>query len=97
MNKNSRLHQKLKDTFNQLEMDYYPCFDWAFPPPGVAHSEPSSLFEQRMSEVGIYSIYLHIPFCLSVCKFCYGLYPLGSPNGFQENSYNARCPKRTRA
>lgn len=71
MNKNSRLHQKLKDTFNQLDMDYYPCFDWAFPPPGIILCDHSSLFEQRMSEVETYSIYLHIPFCLSVCKFCY--------------------------
>lgn len=71
MNKNSRLHQKLKDTFNQLEMDFYPCFDWAFPPPGIILSDSSSLFEQRISEVQTYSIYLHIPFCLSVCKFCY--------------------------
>ena len=71
MNKNSRLHQKLKDTFNQLEMDFYPCFDWQFPPPDVRETERSPLFEQRMSEVSEYSIYLHIPFCLSICKFCY--------------------------
>lgn len=71
MNKNSRLHQKLKDSFNQVDMDFYPCFDWAFPPPGIILSDRSSIFEQRISQVDTYSIYLHIPFCLSVCKFCY--------------------------
>ncbi len=71
MNKNSRLHQKLKDTFNQMEMDFYPCFDWQFPPPGVRTSAPTSRFKQRLSEIDTYSIYLHVPFCLSVCKFCY--------------------------
>lgn len=71
MNKNSRLHQKLKDTFNQLDMDYYPCFDWSFPPPGIILCDRSTVFEQRMAEVQTFSIYLHIPFCLSVCKFCY--------------------------
>lgn len=71
MNKNSRLHQKLKDTFNQLEMDFYPCFDWQFPPPDVRESASNSMFEKRLAEVSDYSIYLHIPFCLSVCKFCY--------------------------
>ncbi|ODS24644.1 hypothetical protein AB835_02645 [Candidatus Endobugula sertula] len=71
MNKNSRLHQKLKDTFNQMEMDFYPCFDWQFPPPGVRTDNPSSIFQQSLSQVNDYSIYLHVPFCLSVCKFCY--------------------------
>jgi coproporphyrinogen III oxidase-like Fe-S oxidoreductase len=90
MNKNSRLHQKLKDAFEQLEMDFYPCFDWQFPPPNVKATMPTPVFEQRLSEVKNYSIYLHVPFCLSVCKFCYYSVSAAKENApIRENYFNS--------
>jgi oxygen-independent coproporphyrinogen-3 oxidase len=62
----------------RIQNDYYPCFDWTFPPPitqkmrGTITAE--KLFEHPSVVPGRYSVYLHIPFCASLCKFCY--YPV---------------------
>jgi len=69
----ARIHGALR-----IQNDYYPCFDWTFPPPitqktrGAVTAE--KLFEHPSVVPGRYSVYLHIPFCASLCKFCY--YPV---------------------
>jgi oxygen-independent coproporphyrinogen III oxidase len=66
------------DAALRIQNDYYPCFDWTFPPPitqkarGVITAE--QLFEHPSVVPGRYSVYLHVPFCASLCKFCY--YPV---------------------
>lgn len=59
----------------QVQNDFFPCFDWTFPPPLVSKSSsPSAIFE-LFSEPSVipdrYSLYLHSPFCKSLCSFCY--------------------------
>jgi oxygen-independent coproporphyrinogen-3 oxidase len=62
----------------RIQNDYFPCFDWTFPPPinqkmrGAVTA--AQLFEQLSVIPGRYSVYLHVPFCQSLCKFCY--YPV---------------------
>jgi oxygen-independent coproporphyrinogen-3 oxidase len=55
--------------------DVYPCFDWTFPPPirqrATGEIAAERLFEYPSAIPGRYSIYLHIPFCQSLCRFCY--------------------------
>ena len=62
----------------RIQNDYYPCFDWTFPPPITQKSRgpmtPERLFEHNSAIPGHYSVYLHVPFCASLCKFCY--YPV---------------------
>jgi oxygen-independent coproporphyrinogen-3 oxidase len=59
----------------RVQQDFYPCFDWVFPPPvfpkatGPRHC--AELFTQPSVEPGTYSVYLHIPFCQTLCSFCY--------------------------
>jgi len=59
----------------QIQNDFFPCFDWAFPPPLLSKSSaPDSiedLFSVSSVTPGRYSIYLHSPFCKSLCSFCY--------------------------
>ena len=59
----------------QVQNDFFPCFDWAFPPPLLNKHEPpetaAELFARPSVEPGKYSLYLHIPFCKTLCSFCY--------------------------
>ncbi len=59
----------------QVQNDFFPCFDWAFPPPLLnTHEPPESaheLFSRPSVEPGKYSLYFHIPFCKTLCSFCY--------------------------
>ncbi|WJW75817.1 coproporphyrinogen-III oxidase family protein [Thiohalobacter sp. IOR34] len=59
----------------QVQNDFFPCFDWTFPPPLLSKSEPpadaAALFARPSVVPGRYSIYLHSPFCKSLCSFCY--------------------------
>ncbi|MDH5571386.1 MAG: coproporphyrinogen III oxidase family protein [Gammaproteobacteria bacterium] len=65
-----KLSQLLK-----IQNDFFPCFDWTFPPPLLnKHEAPDSadqLFSKPSVIPGRYSIYLHSPFCKSLCSFCY--------------------------
>ncbi|HEY9050963.1 MAG TPA: radical SAM protein, partial [Gammaproteobacteria bacterium] len=58
-----------------IQNDFYPCFDWTFPPPLLQKSEPAASPQELFSEPSVipgrYSIYLHSPFCKSLCSFCY--------------------------
>jgi oxygen-independent coproporphyrinogen-3 oxidase len=62
----------------RIQNDYYPCFDWTFPPPITQKARgtltAAQLFEHPSSVPGRFSLYLHVPFCASLCKFCY--YPV---------------------
>jgi oxygen-independent coproporphyrinogen-3 oxidase len=66
----NRLPELLK-----IENDFYPCFDWTFPPPLLNKSSPhetaDNLFSKPSVIPGRYAIYLHSPFCKSLCSFCY--------------------------
>ncbi|MCW9004528.1 MAG: coproporphyrinogen III oxidase family protein [Gammaproteobacteria bacterium] len=59
----------------QKQNDFFPCFDWSFPPPLLSKKQPPSdarsLFSKPSVIPGRYSIYLHSPFCKSLCGFCY--------------------------
>lgn len=59
----------------QMQNDFYPCFDWAFPPPILPPASPpgsvSELFSAPAIIPGRYSLYLHTPFCKTLCNFCY--------------------------
>ena len=58
-----------------VQNDFFPCFDWTFPPPllnkSAAPETADSLFSKPSIIPGRYSIYLHSPFCKSLCSFCY--------------------------
>lgn len=62
----------------QIQNDYFPCFDWTFPPPVAQKArgsiEAEKLFRHPSAVPGLYSLYMHTPFCASLCKFCY--YPV---------------------
>ncbi len=68
------LQARLNDLL-QIQNDFFPCFDWTFPPPLFAQSSgPQSiteLFAQPSVIPNRYSVYLHIPFCKTLCSFCY--------------------------
>jgi oxygen-independent coproporphyrinogen III oxidase len=59
----------------RVQQDFYPCFDWVFPPPVFPKARgPRSaeeLFTQASVEPGSFSVYVHIPFCKTLCSFCY--------------------------
>ncbi|MDR9437688.1 MAG: coproporphyrinogen-III oxidase family protein [Thiohalophilus sp.] len=59
----------------QVQNDFYPCFDWTFPPPILPPASQPGLVAQLLSEPAIipgrYSLYLHTPFCKTLCNFCY--------------------------
>ena len=58
-----------------VQNDFFPCFDWTFPPPllnkSSAPESAAELFSQTSVIPDRYSIYLHSPFCKSLCSFCY--------------------------
>ncbi len=62
----------------RVQNDYFPCFDWTFPPPITQKSrtpvDAAGLFAETSVVHGRYSIYAHIPFCATLCQFCY--YPV---------------------
>lgn len=66
----SKLEKLLK-----IQNDFFPCFDWTFPPPLLSKQLPSysskELFSNPSAVPDRYSIYLHSPFCKSLCSFCY--------------------------
>ncbi len=68
------LQARLNDLL-QIQNDFFPCFDWTFPPPLFAQSSgPQSiaeLFAQPSVIPHRYSVYLHVPFCKTLCSFCY--------------------------
>lgn len=70
----SAIKSRLVDLLT-VQNDFFPCFDWTFPPPLLNKSTPpetaSELFSQSSVIPGRYSIYLHSPFCKSLCSFCY--------------------------
>ncbi len=59
----------------KVQNDFFPCFDWTFPPPLLSKSVPpdnaDELFSRHSVIANRYSIYLHSPFCKSLCSFCY--------------------------
>lgn len=59
----------------RVKHDVYPCFDWVFPPPifpkSPGPSDVSELFTYPSRTPDTYSIYIHIPFCNTLCSFCY--------------------------
>ncbi len=63
------------ETVLQVQNDFFPCFDWTFPPPLLNRCEPpetaAELFSRPSVEPGYYSLYLHVPFCKTLCSFCY--------------------------
>jgi len=71
------LRDRIQDAL-RIQNDYYPCFDWTFPPPITQKRRgplgAAQLFEHPSVVPGRFSIYLHTPFCASLCKFCY--YPV---------------------
>ena len=71
----------------QVQNDFFPCFDWAFPPPLLNKHEPpetaAELFSRPSVEPGKYSLYLHIPFCKTLCSFCY--YPVLPGRGIEQS------------
>jgi len=63
------------DQVLQVQNDFFPCFDWVFPPPLLNRQQPpeiaAQLFSRPSVEPGYYRLYLHIPFCKTLCSFCY--------------------------
>ena len=59
----------------RVQQDSYPCFDWVFPPPVFPKTpgpgRADALFTYPSVVPGTYSIYMHIPFCKTLCSFCY--------------------------
>ncbi len=59
----------------RIQNDYYPCFDWVFPPPLLNKSAPpasaAELFAHPPVIADRFSVYLHSPFCKSLCSYCY--------------------------
>ncbi len=58
-----------------IQNDFFPCFDWAFPPPLLNKSEPPASVDELFMQPSVipdaFSLYLHSPFCKSLCSFCY--------------------------
>ena len=58
-----------------IQNDFYPCFDWTFPPPLLNKSEAPASVEALFQHPSVipenFSLYLHSPFCKSLCNFCY--------------------------
>lgn len=71
-----------------VQNDFYPCFDWAFPPPLLGPDDsqpvPDNIFAEPSVEGNRFSLYMHSPFCKSLCKFCY--YTVMPGKGIDESS-----------
>lgn len=69
-----RLTATIDDTL-QIQNDFFPCFDWSFPPPLLSKSPAPASVDELFSKTSIipnkYSLYLHSPFCKTLCSFCY--------------------------
>ncbi|MHB1677352.1 MAG: coproporphyrinogen-III oxidase family protein [Sulfuriferula sp.] len=59
----------------KVQNDFFPCFDWIFPPPLLSKLPAPGNVTELFSEPSItqhgYSLYLHSPFCKTLCSFCY--------------------------
>lgn len=68
------LTQTLENTL-QVQNDFFPCFDWSFPPPLFSKSPAPASVDELFSKTSIipdkFSLYLHSPFCKTLCGFCY--------------------------
>ena len=68
------LQQRLSSLL-QVQNDFFPCFDWTFPPPLLsklpAPASVAELFSEPSITPNSYSLYLHSPFCKTLCSFCY--------------------------
>lgn len=68
------LQQRLNSLL-QVQNDFFPCFDWTFPPPLLSKLPAPASVAELFSEHSItphgYSLYLHSPFCKTLCSFCY--------------------------
>lgn len=83
--------EKLTQTLNntlQIQNDFFPCFDWSFPPPLFSKSPAPKSVDELFSKTSIipnrYSLYLHSPFCKTLCSYCY--YSVLPGNGINESS-----------
>ncbi|VAX13290.1 Coproporphyrinogen III oxidase, oxygen-independent [hydrothermal vent metagenome] len=69
-----RLTERLSTSL-MIENDFYPCFDWTFPPPLLNKSEPPVSTDELFMHASVipdtFSLYLHSPFCKTLCNFCY--------------------------
>lgn len=87
----SNIKSKL-ETLLQKQNNFFPCFDWAFPPPLLNKKQPPSTAEELFSRPSVipgrYSIYLHSPFCKSLCSFCYYAIIPGNGIDFAEKYTN---------
>lgn len=85
------LKKRLLDVL-QVQQDYFPCFDWVFPPPvfpkSVGPNSARELFAYKSVEPGIYSVYMHIPFCKTLCSFCYYRVLPGRPSDEMDTYVN---------
>lgn len=72
----------------QAQQDFFPCFDWVFPPPVFTKApgprRAEELFDTASVVPGTYSVYVHVPFCRSLCSFCY--YPVLIGRGSDEKA-----------
>jgi len=69
-----RLTERLTSSL-MIQNDFYPCFDWTFPPPLLNKSDAPTSVDELFSHPSVipnaFSLYLHSPFCKSLCSFCY--------------------------
>lgn len=79
---------KTLDKTLQIQNDFFPCFDWSFPPPLLSKSPAPKSIDALFSKASIipnkYSLYLHSPFCKTLCSFCY--YSVLPGKGIQEST-----------
>lgn len=82
-----RLTEKLNNIL-QIQNDFFPCFDWSFPPPLLSKSPAPDSVDELFSKTSVipnkYSLYLHSPFCKTLCSFCY--YPVLPGKGINEST-----------
>lgn len=83
------LEARLLDVL-RVQQDFYPCFDWVFPPPVFPKAPPpadvAELFAQPSVVPGTYSLYVHVPFCKTLCSFCY-FHVLPGRGGNEKSAY----------
>lgn len=70
----NELKQRLTELL-QVQNDFFPCFDWTFPPPVLQPASQPGSAADLLAESSViperFSLYLHTPFCKTLCKFCY--------------------------